>query len=292
MEKRPTAIIMQGGAMRGAFAAGVLYEFGSRGFYPDVIAAASSSVPTAAYYVAHQIEDMRAIWTKEVTTDRFIRYDNMLLGKPIYDIDFLINTIFKKKRPLSLNAMRASRTRMVVPLYNYVVKRLESRTSVDPEFIDHMWEYLHLAMIIHDQHILRGTPFEPYVDGALDPFALYKLPIIPKGARVVVIWNEPKFNMHTIKYLGQKLFVLFQARNFPAEVRRMLKTRKKLIEEGVAIYNGFCKLYSPVVIKPNSIFFAGMDVVSRGEAHLSGLLEEGRQKACAAIDSGILKDFL
>ena len=235
---------------------------------------------------------MRAVGTKEVTTSRFIRYDHMLLGKPIYDIDYLINDIFKERYPLSQGAIRASQTRMVIPLYNYVSKNLEIRTSTDPGFIDHIWDYLHLAMIIHNEHIMRGTPFEPYVDGALDPFALYRLSFLPGDTRVIVIWNEPKFDMHAIKFFGQKLFMFFQARDFPEEVKRMLRTRKKLIEDGVVIYNEFCKRRNPVVIKPNAIFFAGMDVVSRNKAHISGLFEEGRQKTRAAIENGSLKDFL
>lgn len=290
--RRPTAIIMQGGAMRGAFGAGVLYEFAKRGCYVDTVAAASASVPSAFYYAARQPEEMRTIWTEKVGNNRFIRFDNLFLGKPIYDIDYLIENIFRDACPLSTSALANSPTRVVLPLYNYQKKTLEIRTSHDDDFAEHVWSYLRLAMIIHDRHILWGTPFEPYVDGALDPFALYKTKFLPEDARVLVIWNEQKFNMHTIKYIGQKLFLALQARHFPAEVKRMVRTRRALIDEGITVYNEFCTRMDPVVIKANDVFLAGLDVVSRNNTYLTRLFEEGREKARVAFDTGVLKDFL
>lgn len=291
--KHPTAIIMQGGAMRGAFGAGVVYELGKRGVYVDTIAASSASVPTSVYYAARQFEEIRKVWTESVGSSRFIRYDNLLFGKPIFDIEYLIGEILKKKYPLSLESLSGSKTKVVVPLYNYETSALEVRTSEDQDFLENIYTYFHLAMIVHEKHILRGTPFEKYVDGALDPFVLFKVPFLKPGTRVIVIWNLSKFDMHAIKYLGQKIFTLFQSRNFPDQVKRVLQHRRELVHGGARVYGTFCKLWDPVVIKPAGRDLAEIfDVISRDNKSLGKLFEHGREKASAALDSGVLKDFL
>lgn len=275
-----TTIILQGGAMRGAFGAGVLYEFASRGFFVDTIAAASASVSTAAYYAARQHEEMRKIWLEEVGNKRLIRLGNLLSGKPIYDIEYLIEEVFKKKYPLDVQRLAESPTRFILPLYNYQERRLELRSNTDAGFAEDAWSLLHMAMIIHDSHILWGTRFEPYVDGALDPFALYKLDYIPENSRIIVIWNEPKFDMHLIKRLGQRIFIALQTRTFPAEVQRMLQARHQLIIDGMKIYAAFCEKRRPAVIKPDPLsLLDGLDVLSRNNTHLAKLFGHGRAKA-------------
>ncbi len=291
--KTETAILMQGGAMRGAFGAGVLYELATRGIFLDTVAAASASVPTAAYYVAGQYEDMRTIWLQEVGNSRFIRYDNLLLGRPIYDIDYLIHDVFQKKYPLSVESLSTSRSRLVVPLYNYISQRVELRTSKDEGFSSSVWSLIHVAMTVHGRHILWGTPYEQYVDGAIDPFALYKADFLPEGTRVLSVWNEAKFDMHVVKSLGQKLFLLLQSRNFPDEIKQILRARPHLIEGGMHTYQDFCTRMRPVVIKPDAFsLIDGIDVLSRSNEHLAQLFEHGRAKTRTAYEAGTLQDFV
>jgi predicted patatin/cPLA2 family phospholipase len=61
--RRTTALIVEGGAMRGAWAAGVLaflYERGRRQY--DFVYAASSGACSAAYFVAGMYEPALTIW--------------------------------------------------------------------------------------------------------------------------------------------------------------------------------------------------------------------------------------
>lgn len=288
-----TAIIMQGGAMRAIFGTGVLHEFGERGFYPDTIAAASASVPPAAYYTARQWQWMRDVWINEIGTKRVLRYDHLFRGKPIYDIEHLIRNVFKKNYPIDIETLEASRTRLVFPLYNYIEDRIEIKTSKDADFRQHVWDFMHLAMVLHPDQLLRGTKFEKYIDGAIDPFALYREPIVAPDTRIISIWNEHEFGMHLAKRIGQVIFVLLQMRGAPAGVKRMLKTRDRLIADGMQVYEEFCRRRNPLVIKPDRLsMLDGVDAISRNSNHLERLFEHGRQKAREAFESGAMDRYL
>src|SRR6267154_4807933 len=85
---RKTALIVEGGAMRGAWAAGVLaflHERGQRQF--DLVYAASSGACSAAYFVAGMWEPGLTIWREYAA--KAVRKTNFLRRKPIIDLAYL-----------------------------------------------------------------------------------------------------------------------------------------------------------------------------------------------------------
>src|ERR1035437_7699107 len=79
--RRKTALIVEGGAMRGAWAAGVLaflYEQGRRQY--DFVYAASSGACSAAYFVAGMYELGLSIWREQAC--KVVRKSNLLRRKP------------------------------------------------------------------------------------------------------------------------------------------------------------------------------------------------------------------
>jgi hypothetical protein len=159
------------------------------------------------------------------------------------------------------------------------------RDSKDPDIVSDMWHLLRISMILHDRQILWGTQYEQYVDGELDPLGLFKLPIARANEHVIVVWNEPSMDMSFMRFAGQKLFLLLQARGFPREVKRMLHSRAMLLRQEKPLYEDFCRRYRPIVIKPDShSFLDGLDVIRRNNDHLKSLFEQGRAKARGVMD--------
>lgn len=286
MNERPLVIIMQGGATRAAFGAGVLYELASNGVVPRLIASASAGTPTAAYFVASQHEEMRDAYTNGIGD--LISITNLILGKPLYDINHLLNETMRKRYPLSVEKIAASPTELFIPLFNYRDGRTELRSNRDPDFLEHAWSLLHISLVVHADHILRGTQFEQYVDGALDPFALFREVPLPENARVLVIWNESDFGLHWMKRLGYQIFMYFQAHGAPKELMHLLEKREDMLRNGLELYDEFCARRDPVVIIPDRrSAFEGFDVLRGGRAHISRLFEHGREKGRAALASGL-----
>lgn len=88
--RRTTAMIVEGGAMRGAWAAGVLaflHEQGRRQY--DLVYAASSGACSAAYFVAGMWEPGLTIWHE--LASKAVRKTNFLRRKPIIDLAYLVD---------------------------------------------------------------------------------------------------------------------------------------------------------------------------------------------------------
>jgi predicted patatin/cPLA2 family phospholipase len=110
-----TALIVEGGAMRGAWAAGVLaflHERGQRQY--DLVYAASSGACSAAYFVAGMWEPGLAIWREQATN--VVRKVNFLRRKPIIDLAYLVDHVFRQQVPLSVEALQKAPTRFFIVL--------------------------------------------------------------------------------------------------------------------------------------------------------------------------------
>src|SRR5687767_15901602 len=102
-DKRKTALIVEGGAMRGAWAAGVLaclHDRGQRQF--DLVYAASSGACSAAYFVAGMLDTSLEIWREHVCGRKLVCKTNFLRFKPIIDLAYLIDHIFNERVTLSV----------------------------------------------------------------------------------------------------------------------------------------------------------------------------------------------
>ncbi len=101
--------------MRGAWAAGVLaflYEQGRRQY--DFVYAASSGACSAAYFVAGMFEPGLSIWREHAC--KVVRKSNLLRRKPIIDVAYLVDHIFRQHVPLSVAALQKAPTRFFIVL--------------------------------------------------------------------------------------------------------------------------------------------------------------------------------
>src|SRR5437016_10979550 len=110
-----TALIVEGGAMRGAWAAGVLallHERGQSQF--DLVYAASSGACSAAYFVAGMWKPGLDIWRAHAS--KAVRKTNFLRRKPIIDLAYLVDHVFERHIPLSVEALQKAPTRFFIVL--------------------------------------------------------------------------------------------------------------------------------------------------------------------------------
>jgi predicted patatin/cPLA2 family phospholipase len=110
-----TALIVEGGAMRGAWAAGVLaflHETGRRQY--DLVYAASSGACSAAYFVAGLWEPGLTIWRE--LASKVVRKTNFLHRKPVIDLAYLVDHVIRKHVPLSVEALQKAPTRFFIVL--------------------------------------------------------------------------------------------------------------------------------------------------------------------------------
>lgn len=119
---KKTALLVEGGGLRGAYAVGVLrklYEYGGPDQF-DAIYAVSSGVFAASYFAAEQVEDMENTWRDRVHGSRLISFWRVVKGQPILGLDYLID-LFKGAVHLSLDKVFNSR-----PTIKYILTEYET----------------------------------------------------------------------------------------------------------------------------------------------------------------------
>jgi len=100
--------------MRCAYSAGALYALAKELHItePDIFVSVSGSVGTMFYYLTGQTDAGQRIWTERLPSPDFIKYFPL----PTIDVDYLIDTVFKKEFPLDEEKLANVKTRWIVPV--------------------------------------------------------------------------------------------------------------------------------------------------------------------------------
>ncbi len=202
-----TALIVEGGAMRGAWAAGVLAYLQERGRRQyDLVYAASSGACSAAYFVAGMWEPGLAIW-RELACN-VVRKSNFLRRKPIIDLAYLVDHVFRTRIPLSVEALQKAPTRFFIVL-------TDCHTG-EPVYFHVCDDRVFAALRATSSMPLATRGFDyvdgkPYADGGLaDPIPIRRA--IQDGATdiTVVLTHNPAFRLKPIpRWMGKLAYPEF-----------------------------------------------------------------------------------
>ncbi len=105
---------MSGGGLQCAYGAGVLVALAEhyRFTTPDILIAASGSAGTAAYYLSGQKNKIPMAWISLATDKKLVS----LFRKRAFDIDYLVDEVYKRVHPLNLKNIAKSKTRFLLPV--------------------------------------------------------------------------------------------------------------------------------------------------------------------------------
>ena len=96
------ALCVEGGAMRGVVSAGMVSALEELGLGQafDAVYGSSAGAINAAYFLAGQARMGTTIYFENLNNHRFISLARPLAGRPIVDLDFLLNDIAIRTKPL------------------------------------------------------------------------------------------------------------------------------------------------------------------------------------------------
>jgi len=182
--KDTIGLVVQGGGMRGVYSMGALAALEEMGFHEsfDHVAGSSAGALNAAYFLTGQASYGVQTYIHYLTKKQFV---NPLRVKKMVDIDFLVDQIGKKDRPLDINKLMAARTLLHISLTEYSDGKTHYVTNKTPG-ID-LWEAFRAAAaipIFYNKPVRLGERL--YVDGSLRA----RLPIkrvVDHGCRYIVI---------------------------------------------------------------------------------------------------------
>ena len=118
MNLERTALILEGGGMRGVYTAGVLRFFMDQNLYLPYVIGVSMGACNGANYVAHQPERNRIVNIRYVSDSRFISYRRLLLGGELFGMRFIFDTIPNALVPFDFETFLASKQRFIATVFD------------------------------------------------------------------------------------------------------------------------------------------------------------------------------
>jgi predicted patatin/cPLA2 family phospholipase len=218
---RTTALIVEGGAMRGAWAAGVLaflHERGRRQY--DLVYAASSGACSAAYFVADMWGPALSIWHTQAR--HVVRTVNFLRRKPVIDLAYLVDHIFRKHVPLSIAALQKAPTRFYIVLTDCATGDPVYFHARDERVFDALRATASMPLATRGFDYVEGRP---YADGGVaDPIPIQRA--IEDGATdiTVVLTHKMDFRLKPMPlWLGKIAYPDFPRVAHALSVRQCVK---------------------------------------------------------------------
>lgn len=188
MRGEPLAIITSGGGMKCAYSAGALTALSKKlGLTdPDVYVAASGSVGNMFYFLAKQFDAGERVWLRYLSSREFIRY----VPWPKINVDYLVDTVFRKLMPLDVARFEETSTRWFVPVTDDETgdaRFLSNEYWLDP------YEVLRAAKavpLLYNGHIRLGA--RSYLDGdmATSTATLIQQALSAGARRILCITNS------------------------------------------------------------------------------------------------------
>ena len=202
-----TALIVEGGAMRGAWAAGVLAYLQERGRRQyDFVYAASSGACSAAYFVADMWEPGLAIW-RELACN-VVRKSNVLRRKPIIDLAYLVDHVIRIRAPLSVEALQKADTKFYIVLTDCLTGEPVYFHACDDRVFAALRATSSMALATRGFDFVDG---KPYADGGVaDPIPVRRA--IADGATdiTVVMTHNPDFRLKPVpRWMGKVAYPEF-----------------------------------------------------------------------------------
>ena len=228
-------LILQGGGLRGAFAAGACFALGDLGISQfDLAFAVSASVPTLAYFLAGQCREGREVWENYLSTTRLIRYSNLFLGwtddyrhRPLIDLHYLVYQVFRDRFPLGIDRLLASKTEAYFVATD-AETYLPHYFQPDPARMYHiMRACMALPGAVPEKPLVNGRA---YIDGGVvDPLPIEKA--LQLGAdRFLVILTIPPGAVSKKPTLLERMFARQYFRDSPGLLDTCDKRNDRLYE--------------------------------------------------------------
>ena len=268
------ALIWGDGGIKGGFIAAAADEvvqfLREKNVAVRAMMASSASVGNMFYFLSSGYEHPGVrMWTEVLSRKTFLHFDgwkSLYRDRPIYDIDYLVEEIFKKEFPLNLAKIKEAEIELFFPVEDldsgdivYFSNRRSTRFIRDGKAIEikYIFDYdiyqlikaASAAPFIFDSYVtLSGRKF---IDAAsIEPFAL-DLPTILELPKIVILARQKPTMKSILGYISMTLFwcvaVLpfrqrkLKIRNYvnyalkPIRSLRRYRVLEKLEREGKAI---------------------------------------------------------
>jgi predicted patatin/cPLA2 family phospholipase len=215
-----TGLVVEGGGMRGLYSIAVLqalHEAGLAGAFDHVFGASAGAL-NASCFLAGQCADAIAAYLEDAASVRFI---NWLRWWKIVDVDFLVDHVMTRHRPVCLDKVLRSSSQLHVILTDCATRTAHVVTNRDAGLV---WsEVLRATMALP---ALYGRPVplngKTYMDGCMvEPVPIQRAIAAGCTDILVITTRLPSFRTHfgpVLEFLERPLL-----RQYPAGIQEVAR---------------------------------------------------------------------
>jgi predicted patatin/cPLA2 family phospholipase len=269
-----SALVVEGGGLRGAFGAGVMAELFSSGKARfDDIVAVSSGAPTAAYLVAGQMRECVRIWEDHTHGSQLISPLNWLRAAPLMNIERLVG-VFDRTIPLDTARLGESGARCWVVVTNCHTGEAEYVRATPQNVLG----LLHATMAIPIAYG-KVVPVDgiPYIDGGVADAIPIRHALSLRREKTVVVLTRPRGYRRRRSRAGAYLMGRTYAR-YPA-IAPVLAARWKTSNDSLELVERLEDEGKVSVIRPAAPLAASR--LSTRRVDIVATIEAGREAARA-----------
>lgn len=184
-----TAMVVEGGAMRGIFSCGILDEFIANDFYPfDLCLGVSAGASNTAVYLAKMHGRNLKIYLDYSLRPEFIRYGRFLAGGHLMDLDWMWN-VTAKELPIDIDTLLGQHSQFLATVTCAATGEADYLTPGKDELFDLLKASSALPIFYRDTVELRGRQWSD--GGVADAIPVREAH--RRGARkILVIRSRPE----------------------------------------------------------------------------------------------------
>lgn len=229
-----TALVIEGGGMRGVFAGGVvtgLEELGLTEAFDNVIGV-SVGASAAAYFLAGQAALGTTLFYEELTSKEFIDRRRLLpfIEGDVLSVDYL-QSIFTGEKTLDQAAIQRNRSRFHIGLTDINAAQSEY-IEVNPERADDLIELIQGSSAVPGASRLVTVNGVVYGDGSTTCRNPIGYAIEELGATDILCVNNHTLRQHSlVKSLGNRATTALLTRGYSPAMRRAYRDRHMLSDE-------------------------------------------------------------
>jgi predicted patatin/cPLA2 family phospholipase len=270
-----SALILEGGGLRGVYTAGALRFFMDQDLYFPYVIGVSMGACNGANYVARQPERNRIVNIRYVRDRRFISYLRLLQGGELFGMDFIFDTIPNQLVPFDYATFRKSAQRFIAVVFDCQTGETVyiDKTGLTKEDLMAVLRAGSCLPLVQKPVSFKGRTL---MDGGLaDPVPLQKS-VADGNRRHLLILTQAKGYRKTssdFAWLVKRRYPHFEG------LCRMIETRQKRYNETMEWVDHLEEKKEIFVIRPRNPLKAGR--VERNKDRLYADYDQGYADASA-----------
>ena len=122
---KKVGLVLEGGAMRGVYTAGVLDFFLKKEIFFPYIAAVSAGACQSLSYVSGQVSRNKKVAMKYVTDKRYLSFQNFIKTGGVFGLDFMFGDIVETLVPFDFQAFKNSKQELAIGATNCITGKID-----------------------------------------------------------------------------------------------------------------------------------------------------------------------